>query len=305
MLDAHFYDLTQSLWGAFAGAMAAVRLAEPTPPPPPALQLQAGQAESPAWFLIQAAEFDPEPLSVARLRVRDIYASERIVAALLEVMAAERWLDRHGDDYYLRAEGRAVLDRIRANRTRRLRALTLPDEPLTRLERALRGVIDRSLVSGDPPGTWSLAHSRRRAPTDDAPPAEKVFQYVADVNAFRDDCHMAAWQPLGVSGRVWETFGLVADGAAVSPDALFDALCYRGYSVADYAAALDELSARGWAAPAADGWQLTDNGRAVRAAAEQRTDAAFYAPWNHLSAAGLLALGDDIVTLNQQLADAA
>ncbi len=63
-------------------------------------------ANRPAWFLIQAAEFDPEPLSVARLRVRDIYASECIVTALLEVMAAERWLDRHGDDYHLRAEGR-------------------------------------------------------------------------------------------------------------------------------------------------------------------------------------------------------
>ncbi len=30
MLDAQFYDLIQSLWGTFAGAMAAVRLAEPT-----------------------------------------------------------------------------------------------------------------------------------------------------------------------------------------------------------------------------------------------------------------------------------
>ncbi len=32
MLDAQFYDLIQSLWGTFAGAMAAVRLADPTPP---------------------------------------------------------------------------------------------------------------------------------------------------------------------------------------------------------------------------------------------------------------------------------
>ena len=305
MLDAQFYDLIQSLWGAFAGAMAAVRLPDPTPLPLPLLQVQAGQAESPAWFLIQAAEFDPEPLSVARLRVRDIYAAERIVAALLEVMAAERWFDRRGDDYHLRAEGRAVLDRIRANRTRRLSALALPDEPLTRLERALRDVLDRSLVAGDPPGTWSLAHSRRRAPADDAPPAEKLFQYVADVNAFRDDCHMAAWRPLDVAGIVWETFGLVADGTAPTADALFMALSYRGYSVADYAAALENLAARGWAGPTADGWQVTADGRAVRAAAEQRTDAAFYAPWAHLPAADVLALRDDIVTLNQQLTDAA
>ncbi len=305
MLDAQFYDLIQSLWGTFAGAIAAVRLAEPTPPPPAILQLQAGQAESPAWFLIQAAEFDPEPLSVARLRVRDIYASECIVTALLEVMAAERWLDRHGDDYHLRAEGRAVLDRIRANRSRRLSALALPDEPLTRLERALRDVIDRSLAAGDPPGTWSLAHSRRRAPADDAATAEKLFQYVADVNAFRDDCYMAAWRELGVTGVVWEAFGLVADGSGPTADALFQTLAYRGYSVADYAAALDDVAARGWVAPSNDGWQATDAGRAVRAAAEERTDDAFYAPWAHLSAAEVLAIRDDIVTLNQQLTSAA
>jgi hypothetical protein len=304
MLDAQFYDLIQSLWGSFAGAMAAVRLPAPTPSSPPILQIQAGQAESPAWFLIQAAEFDPEPLSVARLRARDIYAAERIVAALLEIMAAERWLDRRGDDYHLRLEGRAVLDRIQANRARRLSALALPDEPLTRLERALRDVIDRSLAAGDPPGVWCLAHSRRRAPADDAPPAEKLFQYVADVNAFRDDCHMAAWRPLGVAGYVWEALALVADGAP-SADALFQALPYRGYSVTDYATALDELAARGWAAPTADGWQATDDGRAVRAAAEQRTDAAFYVPWAHLSPADVLTIWDDIVTLNQQLTGAA
>ena len=305
MLDAQFYDLIQSLWGSFARAMAAVRLPEPTPLPPPVLQIQPGQAESPAWFLIQAAEFDPEPLSVARLRVRDIYASERIVAALLEVMAAERWFDRRGDDYHLRAEGRAVLDRIRANRSRRLSALPLPAEPMTRLERALRDVIDRSLAAGDPPGTWSLAHSRRRAPADDAPPAEKLFQYVADINAFRDDCHMAAWRPRGMAGYVWEAFGLVADGTGPTADALFQALPYRGYSVADYAAALDDVAARGWVAPSNDGWQATDAGRAVRAAAEERTDDAFYAPWAHLSAAEVLAIRDDIVTLNQQLTSAA
>ncbi len=41
------------------------------------------------------------------------------------------------------------------------------------------------------------------------------------------------------------------------------------------------------------------------AAAEERTDDAFYAPWAHLSAAEVLAIRDDIVTLNQQLTSAA
>ena len=301
MLDAEFYDLIQSLWGAFASAMAAVPALPSVQPPPPILQLQAGQAESPAWFLVQAAEFDPEPLSVERLRVRDIYASERIVAALLEIMTAEKWFDRRGEEYHLRFEGRAVLDRLRANRARRLGALTLPAEPLNRLERRLRELLDRSLLAGDPPGTWSLAHSRRRAPADNAPAAERLFQHVADFNAFRDDCHMASWRDLGVEGYIWEAFGLVAHGDAPTAAALFEALPYRGYGVAEYAAALEQLRARGWIAPSDTGWTATDDGRAVRAAAEAQTNTYFYAPWANLLAEDVLAIGDDIHALNRQL----
>ncbi len=38
MLDAEFYDLIQSLWGALAGAMAAVPALSSAQPPPPILQ---------------------------------------------------------------------------------------------------------------------------------------------------------------------------------------------------------------------------------------------------------------------------
>ncbi len=85
VLDAEFYDLTQDIGGAIFGAMLAAQAPAVAPPvPPPLLQVRRGLAEAPAWYLIQAVEFDPAPLTVAGLRVRDIYASERIVAALLE-----------------------------------------------------------------------------------------------------------------------------------------------------------------------------------------------------------------------------
>ena len=301
MLDAQFYDLIQSLWGAFAEAMSSVRAREPEPPPtPPILQLRAGLAESPAWFLVQAAEFDPEPLTVERLRVRDVYASERIVAALLDLMASEQWFDHDGGAYRLRIEGRAVLDRIHANRYRWLGALDLPDAA-QRLERRFRDLVDSSLDAPDPPGIWCLVHSRNRAPAEENSTAAKLFQYVADFNAFRDDCHMAGWRPLGVAGHVWEAFGLVGDETGPTADALFAALAYRGYSVADYAAALAELDGRGWARTGEVGYTLTDDGRAVRAEVERLTDDYFYAPWAALSAAEILEIRDDIYTLRASL----
>lgn len=306
MLDAQLYDLIQSLWGGFAAAMGAARAREADPPPAaPLLQLRAGLAESPGWFLVQAAEFDPAPLSVDRLRVRDIYASEGIVAALLELMATEKWFDRAGDDprhadYALRFEGRAVLDRMHANRRRWLGALGLPPAAL-RLEAVFADLIDRSLAAPDPPGTWCLAYSRQRAHLAGDSAAARLFQYVADFNAFRDDCHMASWRPLSVAGYAWEAFALVADGAGPTADALFDALAHRGYSVADYAAALADLRARGWIAAGDSGYAITAAGRAVRDEAERQTNTAFYAPWEHLSAAELLAVRDDIHELNAAL----
>lgn len=301
VLDAQFYDLTQSLWGAFAGAMSVVRARETEPPPVPLiLQLRAGLAESPGWFLIQAAEFDPEPLSVECLRIRDVYASERIVAALLDLMASEKWLDEHNGEYTLRAEGRAVLDRLHANRYRWLGELALPDAA-DRLESRFHQLINASLSAPSPPGVWCLAHSRNRAPAESESTAAKLFQYVADINAFRDDCHMAAWQPLNVAGYVWEAFGLVASGSGPTADALFDALAYRGYSVAEYAAALAELVGRGWLRSGANGYSLSDEGQAVRNQVERATDDYFYAPWADLSAADVMEIRDDIHALRASL----
>ena len=170
-----------------------------------------------------------------------------------------------------------------------------------RLERRFAGLIAAALAAPDPPGVWCLAHSRRRAPAAGESTAAHLFQYVADVNAFRDDCHMAAWHPLAMPGYVWEAFGLVADGSAPTAEALFDALAYRGYSVADYGAALAELAARGWVSVGADGYTITDNGRAVHAQVEQTTDAAFFAPWSGLSAHEMIEIRDDIASLRDWL----
>jgi hypothetical protein len=97
-MNAEFYNFLMETQGALYGAMQSVRVrpAEELEPPPIIFQIRAGLAESPGWFMVQAAEFDPEPLTVENLRVRDIYASGRIVQALLELLAGEQWLDRLG-----------------------------------------------------------------------------------------------------------------------------------------------------------------------------------------------------------------
>lgn len=303
MLDSELYDLTQSLGGALAAAMGAVRKHDSDQPaPPPILQLRAGYAESPGWFLVQAAEFDPEPLTVEKLRVRDIYASESLVAALLEIMASEGWLDRRGSAYFLTPKGHAMGQRILENRRRWMAGVVLP-AGATELSQQLGDLINRSLQAPEPPGTWCLAHSRNRAPAADAGPLHQLWHTVSDFNAFRDDAHMAAWRPLDLEGYEWEAFSLVAGEQAVTAERVYSQLAHRGYSVSDYASALEKLAGRGLLQAAANGHLVAGDGRKVLSEVEQDTDTYFYMPWNHLSAAEVRGLRDLLVIVRDGLTD--
>jgi len=280
-LNAAFYDDIQNTAVPFYRAMMAVQQQREQPDPVPLLEVRRGRAESPAWYMIQAAEFDPEPLTVAKLRVRDIYASETMALALLEMLASETWLDRRGDEYYLTEEGRTVMNRLKTRAANLLQGVAPPGQiDVARLEGLLRGVIEASLACPTPPGNWCLAYSRRRASGDEAPALLRLYHYIADFNAFRDDAHMAAWQPLEVTGYEWEAFSFIASGQAETAAALFHQLAYRGYSQEDYAKALQKLTEHGWLAQAGNTYQLTEAGRAVQTEVEQHTDDYFYAPWH-------------------------
>ena len=206
-LNAETYNLLMNVVGSFYPVMGRVRAALPEQPPaPPALlTIRGGYAESPAWYMIQAAEFDPEPLTVEKLRVRDIYASPSLALALLEMLASEKWLDRRGADYFLTAAGREVVERLKGRPAQFLADIEpLSADEINQIEARLRRIIDASLAAPTPPGSWCLAHSRRRAPADDSPAIVKLFHYFSDFNAFRDDAHMAAFMPREPEGYIWE-----------------------------------------------------------------------------------------------------
>ena len=124
-----------------------------------------------------------------------------------------------------------------------------------------------------------MRYSRRRAPVDDAHPLVKIRQYTSDFNAFRDDAHMAAFQPLGVSGHGWEAFSFVWQETANTVEAINQQLFYRGYSAAEFGAELDKLVAKGWLVKDGDVYGVTETGRSVRTQAETDTNTYFYAPW--------------------------
>lgn len=304
MFDASLYDLMMETSGALSGAIIAqLRENDDFVAPPLLLQLRAGFAESPGWFLVQATEFDPQPLTVANLRVRDVYGSERLVQAFLELMASEGWFDRDGERYCLTEAGRAIIERSRERRRRiAARLSSLADPDLAHLVELFARLVTASLNSATPPGTWCLAHSRHRAPEEAAPALVKLMQYFDDFNAFRDDAHMAAWQLYHVSGFAWEAFSLVWSEAAHSPEEVVAQLSHRGYTKSDYAAALQELVQRGWlqATTEAVAFSLTEQGRAVREQVERLTDQYFYAPWSCLTEEEIAQIPTSLTHLRDQ-----
>ena len=301
-LDVHWYEFLEEVASAFYGALGIIRARKnETVPLSPLLAVRSGYAESPGWFMVQAAEFAPEPLSVQTLRVRDIYASEKIVSALLELMASETWFDRNAtQDYTLTDAGRAMLEKIFARRRGWLQEMDVPlTDAILRGEKILCALIQASCATEH---AWCVQHSRRRAPLQEISPLGKIFQALEDVNAFRDDAHMAAWQPLGVTGNQWETFAFVCDEKANDANALFEQLHYRGFTRAEFADALNALAWRGWIERADDEtFRASAQGRAVRTDVERETDNFFYAPWRLLSSNELTQFHSDLSALREAL----
>ncbi|MBK9051204.1 MAG: winged helix-turn-helix transcriptional regulator [Chloroflexi bacterium] len=307
LVERNFYDWTQNLQGLLWQAAAAIKSRapqpdQPAPAPPVIMQLRRGYAESPAWYMVQALEFDPEPLSVARLRVRAVYSGERIAAALLELLATEGWLDYQGDgDYVPTPAGRDVMERMRQRTGEWLGGLETELTDLGGLA-ILLGRVIASCMATEADGPWCLRYSRRRAPGDDAAAVLKINQYCADFNAFRDDAHMASYRPYGVSGQVWEIFWTIWQEQANTVDAIHEALVYRGLSRREVAQAVDELVTRGWVAAAENNdYTITEAGRAVRETAEQVTNERFYAPFVCLSETDLADLLERLARLQTEL----
>ncbi len=111
----------------------------------------------------------------------------------------------------------------------------------------------------------------------------QIDQYLDDLNAFRDDVHIAAWQPYEIDGRSWETFTFVWRGEVSSAAELVERLPFRGYEEADYTQSLELLTELGWLKKSDDHYKLTKKGQAVRKKAEETTDRYFFAPWDQLS----------------------
>jgi hypothetical protein len=243
---------------------------------------EAGLAEGTYFgWMLAAPGFAPEPISAGRLAGRAPYTARSLNELRLADGARQGLLRPLGDgEYVLTEAGLAAARRIFEAAYHSMAPLQpLPAAQMDRLTELLRRIVDACETAPEPPGKVRLRLSRRIVPSADAPVLAWIDQLLSDLNAYRDDAHMASWQPYGLSGAAWEAFTCLWRGEVQTLDALCERLAFRGHLRDDYAGALEDLVARNWIVAVGDGYELTDAGRAVRERAEQMTDQYFFAPW--------------------------
>jgi hypothetical protein len=257
------------------------------------------------WYgwLMAAHIFEPSPISAARLHFRSAYTSPARLEEHLAGGLRLGLLEPVGEGEYRRTEaGQAAVQRLIDTAYAAMAPLRpLPKDELEQLAGLLNRLVAASLAAPEPPGKWCLRIARRYDPGADAPAMVRIDQYLSDLDAYRDDAHLAAWQPHGVSGQAWEALTLLWRGDATTADELHARLLRRGHAREAYTEALQELAMRDWAIGEGETYRLTGRGSSVREEAETVTNRYFFAAWACLSEAELVELRDLLTSFRDGL----
>ena len=173
----------------------------------------------------------------------------------------------------------------------------LTEQELKRLLALLKQLVLESCLMPEPPGKWAIL-KRFRVADEQYPPIMQIREYLMDLFAYRDDSNLSASrQYFNQGGIVWLVLGALETGDAVNAGQMAEKMAFRGYDVEDYEIAIQAALELGWVEPGSrpDRFGLTEEGRRLRAQAEQDTNEYFYAPWTVLTQ-------DEIIELHGLLA---
>lgn len=246
----------------------------------------------------------PEPMTLSRWHDLNPYDNPARFADLFENLVAEGYFEKAGEGAYrLTPKGDNGIQAVFTKAQSYIRALgpdLHTDAALERLAASFRKIVEATLAAPEPRAKWHMLYARWTDTGLEDSPLAQVDQYVTDLLLYRDDAHVEAWQRLGVSGHAWEALTLVWRDEANTPEAIAERQAFRGFSVDEYRAALDELVTKGWLSVTDGAYQVTDAGRQVREAAEDETNRLFFVGWQGLSEAELATMTDDVQTLLTQ-----
>jgi hypothetical protein len=258
------------------------------------------------WVPLAALTFDPETTTIARFQVRDPYTAADAYLTRLIAAAEKGYLaEARPGEYRLTDMGQVEAHRfVQELRAAMVEADPLPEADSERLINLLDRLVQACLNTPPPPGTWSISLSHKLMP-EASPPLPYIEQAISCLAAYRDDAHLAVWQPSGLSATALETLTFLWRGEADSLDALCERLAHRGHPRQMYAQALVELRERGLIEGPDSAPQVTGAGQPFRDQVEADTDRYFFAPWTCLDDAEKAELADLLTRLRDGLGEGA
>lgn len=271
----------------------------------PVVERYATQAgwDATVWILLLGA-LTPEPqtLSASRYQARNPYSAANGYVTRLAPAVEKGYLEEVEDgELHLTETGRSETQRF-IDEVRKAMAAADPLQraPAGQLTALLRRLMGMSLATPPPPSTLSIRFSLKLLPAQD-PPLPYIEQAISCLAAYRDDAHLAAWQPSGLSATALESLTLLWRGEVGSLDTLVDKLARRGHPRQVYAQSLDELRAREFVSGPDEAPSVTAAGRKFRDEVESSTDRYFFGPWASLTEGDRAALRDLLSRLRDGL----
>lgn len=255
-----------------------------------------------SWFtLLHVLASEPEPATREGLRRQYPYTNPQRPLSHLQAAAAQGYLVEKAGSYRLTDEGRAAAQTFADD----LRTIMVAIDPLlpedgARLAVLLGRLVQATVNAPVPPEPWLLCRSYRLMPQA-VPPLPFSEQAISCLAAYRDDCHIAAWRPSGLTGPALEALTLLWRGDVNSLAALHRRLVRRDHTRATYRTALVELRDQGFVTGPDETLVVTDLGGAFRQQVEEDTDRFFFTPWSSLNADDKTSLDELVSRLAQGL----
>ena len=234
-----------------------------------------------ANYLLAIPSFEPNPVSPAMFRVRSPYTAERVFTDCLNSMLERGYVEpADACAYHITDAGlKAVAALNRSIYTSISSFQTLQNAELIELAERLKLLSDACARTAEPPGHWSIEHTRRLDPGAGAAFMVQVDQHLTELAAFRDDAHLASWKGLISEGHAWDILTLLWAGQEFTAEKINVSLSRRRNSLEQTKIALVQLFKKGWVEIQEMNVHISDLGVMIRKAAEEKTNQAFYAPF--------------------------
>ena len=255
-----------------------------------------------------AYQLSPKTLTETLYRKRAPYNNPQAICENLADAAKAGYLEgEKSGGYRISAKGKNAIESVHKKFYDHINGVNqMSADKLRALADLLRKLVESAGRAEFSSGVFNLELVQGGHPEVERGTLAEVDQLLDDLNAFRDDAHIAAWIPTGVSGHVWEVLTFIWNGEAKSAAELVEQLPYRSFLEDEFLEALDTLAQLGWIIEKGSGYQAAPEGRRLRQEVEEITNQNYFGPWQVLSAEELDQLGQllaELKTTNHKIAE--